>query len=309
MARIDRTGVDFRRLRYFLAVCDHGGFSRAAKAVGIAQPALTRQVQLLEQELGLPLFTRNGRSAVPSEAGQSLQAEVRRHIEGLDAVVGRLRRDFAAEPLRVSLGICPTIAPLFLVPVQDALRGQPGSPALQVIEAYSGDLRSLMRAGQLDLALSYAPSDAEGLTATPLLTERLVLAGGATDLPDRVALPELARLKLILPSRIHALRRIIDTACAARGLSIVPALELDSLGAVKALIADPAAGYATILPLHSVLREAQAGAFALRLINDTAMQRTIALLVPAAAPDPHPLLLDEIARRAAALRASLQQVS
>ncbi len=264
---------------------------------------------MLEQELGLPLFTRNGRSAVPSEAGQSLQAEVRRHIEGLDAVVGRLRRDFAAAPLRVTLGICPTIAPLFLDPVQDALRGQPGSPALQVIEAYSGDLRSLMRAGQLDLALTYAPpAEAEDVRATPLLSERLVLAGGLAGLPDRMTVPDLARLKLILPSRIHALRRIIDATCAARGLTLVPALELDSLGAVKAMIADPAAGYATILPLHSVLREAEAGAFALRLIDDPGMLRTIALLVPAAAPDPHPLLLDEITRQAAALRATLTAV-
>ncbi len=68
MARIDSTGVDIRRLKYFVAVCDHGGFSRAAGAVGIAQPALTRQMQILEQELGVELFTRNGRNAVPSAA-------------------------------------------------------------------------------------------------------------------------------------------------------------------------------------------------------------------------------------------------
>jgi len=53
--------IDVKRLRYFVAVCQHGGFSHAANVIGVAQPALTRQVQLLERELGLKLITRDGR--------------------------------------------------------------------------------------------------------------------------------------------------------------------------------------------------------------------------------------------------------
>ena len=58
MGRLEKHGVDIRRLRYFVAVCDHGGFSKAAPVIGIAQPALTRQGQLPEHELGIELFTR-----------------------------------------------------------------------------------------------------------------------------------------------------------------------------------------------------------------------------------------------------------
>ena len=78
MARINRAGVDMRRLRCFFAVCEHGGFSRAADAIGIAQPALNRQVQLLKQEIEAAPFARNGRSAVPTEAGQLLMRARRR---------------------------------------------------------------------------------------------------------------------------------------------------------------------------------------------------------------------------------------
>ena len=308
MARIDRAGVDMRRLRYFLAVCEHGGFSKAAGAIGIAQPALTRQVQLLKQEIGIELFTRNGRSAVPTEAGQVLMAEARAHLQSLDLLVDRMRRDFAGGPARVSLGICPTIAPLFLDHIHDVLKASPGNPTLSVIEAYSGDLRSLMGAGQLDLALSYSPSDGAGVRTTPLLSERLVVAsravaGGAMSLPD------VAAMKLILPSRIHQLRRIIDRVCAAQGLTLTPALELDSLAAVKAMLSGDAGDFATILPYHAVAGDAAQGLFALHFIDDPDMVRTIALLRPAAPVRGLPEgLADHIVTHAGKIRRTMEAV-
>lgn len=309
MARIDRTGVDIRRLRYFLAVCDHGGFSRAALAVGIAQPALTRQMQLLEQELGVELFTRNGRSATPSEAGQMLLDKVRGHLDGLDSVVDRLRQEFAAAPVQLTLGICPTIAPLFLEPLREVTRALPGPPALKVIEAYSGDLRSLMLAGRLDFALSYATGASDGVSETPLATENLVLAARSLPKGVSVALAEVAGLRLILPSRIHQLRRIIDATFAARSLALVPALELDSLTAVKAMISDDSGGYATILPRNSVANDAADGRFALSAIDDPGMVRTIALLRPPGAYRALPLaLLECISKEADRLRAPTEAV-
>ncbi|MBC7737427.1 MAG: LysR family transcriptional regulator [Candidatus Saccharibacteria bacterium] len=97
-----------RRLRYFLTVCDHGGFSRATAAVGAAQPALTRQIQLLELALGVELVICIGRNARPSQAGQTLLTEARPHLEGLDHLVACIRRDFTQAPIRVSLRICPS---------------------------------------------------------------------------------------------------------------------------------------------------------------------------------------------------------
>lgn len=307
MARIDGTGVDLRRLRYFLAVCEHGGFSRAAAVIGIAQPALTRQMQLLEQDLGVALFTRNGRSAVPSEAGQMLLAEARGPLGSLDQLVGRLRRDFAGGPARIVLGVCPTIAPLFLEDVIEVLRHSPGNPTLSVIEAYSGDLRVMMRAGRLDLALSYDPGPDPELRSAPLVTERLVVATRTASLSNRLSPRDLARLRLILPSRIHQLRRIIDAVCDRHHLRLTPALELDSLGAVKAMLAEEDGGFATILPLHSVTSEAAAGRLVLRPIDDPGMVRTIALVQPAETARPLPPgLADALTARAREIRATLE---
>ena len=76
---VENISIDVKRLRYFIAVCNHGGFSHAANVIGVAQPALTRQIKLLEQELGLTLITRNGRGAGPTEEGRFLLARSIEH--------------------------------------------------------------------------------------------------------------------------------------------------------------------------------------------------------------------------------------
>lgn len=311
MGRIEKPGIDIRRLRYFLAVCDHGGFSRAAVAIGVAQPALTRQIQLLEQELGVELVTRNGRNALPSEAGLALVAEARLHLHGLDQLVDRIRRNFSEGPTRVSLGICPSIAPLFLDRVTESLRQSGSNIELTVIEAYSGDLRNLMASGGLNLAISYRPVGEATPRAIDLLTERLVLVTS-----DRVANPASLSLaeafckKLILPTAIHQLRRIVEWVAAARGLTLTPSLELDSLSAVKAMLDDPGRGLSTILPYHSVCEDAAKGRFQLRLIDDPDMVRTIALLQPNEGARHIPVdLKDQILARAAEIRATLEAVA
>ena len=308
MGRLEKPGVDIRRLRYFVAVCDHGGFSKAAPVIGIAQPALTRQVQLLEQELGIALFTRNGRSAVPTEAGVALMNGARLHLESFDRLIGQVQRDFGAGPAHICLGICPTIAPLFLGPLQEALRQSAPSLILTVIEAYSGDLRNLMECGRLHLALSYSPSDQAGLDVTDLLSEKLVVAGlGPATGP--LSLQDIARQRLILPSVHHQLRRIIDAVAAARGTPLVPVLELDSLNAVKAMLDGTSGDFATILPYHSVAADAAGGRFAIHMIDDPGMVRTIALLRPCCAKQPlHEVLTEAIFSRAKDIRASLEAV-
>jgi len=304
MNRAHRGQVDMRRLRYFVAVCDHGGFSRAAQAIGVAQPALTRQIQTLEHELGHPLFARNGRNAVPTEVGAFLLRHARIHLDGLDEVVDRLRRAYDAAPEPVTMGICPTIAPLFLGPLQGAL--QACAPGLSVIEAYSGDLRTLMQAGRIDVSLSYFPSDTSGLLVERLLSERLVLVTRETARKGPLPLVDLRDFRLILTTRVHQLRRIIDDAAARRGVTLVPAVELDSLSSVKQLLADARGGLATILPERSVAAEVAAGELMVCLLSDPLMVRDIALIRPAVPTRPLPEALTEIiAAQAAVLRGDM----
>jgi len=274
--------IDVKRLRYFIAVCKHGGFSHAASVIGVAQPALTRQVQLLERELGLKLITRTGRGAAPTEEGRFLLARSIEYLDGLDNLLLELKQRSSQMSGQAVVGICPTISPFFLDDLRSYVAVNSPDLSLSVVEAYSGDLKNLINSDRLDLALTYKPSGSLGSGHIKLFSERLVLVSGFR--PDAARrsykLNELEGLKLILPSRIHELRLIIDTVCKRRGLLLRPDLELDSLEAVKAFLKRQL-HFFTILPAHSVHKEVESGCFSQYTIDDPDMLRTISIVTPA----------------------------
>jgi DNA-binding transcriptional LysR family regulator len=274
--------IDVKRLRYFIAVCRHGGFSHAASVIGVAQPTLTRQIQLLEQELGVKLITRNGRGAEPTEEGRFLLVRSAKYLDGLDNMVRELKQRFSQVSGQAVLGICPTISPFFLDDLKSYLAANSPDLSLSVIEAYSGDLKNLMNGNRLDLALTYKPSNSTGGEHVELFSEKLVLTSGfQPDAPQRsYPLSELEGLKLILPSRIHELRLIIDAACKRKGVLLRPDLELDSLDAVKALLVKRPLHYFTILPAYSVREEVEGRQFSQYAIDDPGMLRTISVVIP-----------------------------
>ena len=302
-------GTDIGRLRYFVAACDYGGFSKAAIGLGVAQPAITRHVRLLEEDLGVSLFTRNGRDAVPTEAGVYLLREARPHLDRLDSLVDTMRREFNRPSGDVRLGVCPSIAPLFLdqnkARILDALEVH----RLRVVEAYSGELRSLMATGNIDLALTYSQTADDSLDVKDLVSERLAVA--ARKMPSERALrfQDLTKLTLILPSKRHQLRRIIDAVAKVRRIELVPAVELDSIPAVMTMLDDEERDFATILPFHSVAEAAADGRIAIRQIDDPAMVRTIALALPKPGGGPVPRrLVESIVARAEVIKSTMEAV-
>jgi len=303
-------GIDLRRLRYFIAVCEHGGFSRASQSIGVAQPSLTRQIKLLEKELGISLINRSGRGAEPTAEGRFLLSQSRLHIDGLDDAVREMRQRSNGVKGEISLGICPTIASLFLEDIRSFIAAHYQGVTLNVVEAYSGDLASLMRGGRLDAALTYRPISPEGLDILDLFSERLVLvtsySGAKPEAP--LQLGDISQLKLILPSEIHELRRIIDRVYRSRDIPLKPELELDSLGAVKAVIADKSTHYATILPRSSVAHELSQNVLSAAPIADRDMTRTIAVVRPWDSGPQHDVLsvlINEVCRLAQRMKKSL----
>jgi DNA-binding transcriptional LysR family regulator len=94
--------VELRHLRYFVAVAEHGGFTRAAAALRVAQPPVSRQIAQLEAELGVILFVRSGRTISLTEAGERFLEDTRRILDDVDRSVARVRGiAAAASTLRV----------------------------------------------------------------------------------------------------------------------------------------------------------------------------------------------------------------
>ncbi|MGE4244993.1 MAG: LysR family transcriptional regulator [Parvibaculaceae bacterium] len=306
---MEKAGIDLRRLRYFIAVCEHGGFSRASNSIGVAQPALTRQVKLLEKEIGLPLVNRTGRGAEPTEDGRFLLTRSRQHLDELDEVVRKLKYRSSALNGHFVLGVCPTIAPFFVADLTAYVRDNHPNFSLSVIEAYSGDLKNMMRRNKLDLSLTYRSAVPKGLESIELFSERLVLVTGYAkeNVRSSRTLSEVSRMRLVLPSGIHELRRIIDEVSGRRRIPLRAELELDSLEAVKALIADKPMQYFTILPCHSIRRELDGKLLSSFDIDDLDMQRTIAAVFPRNGRNVHAatLLVNRVRQQSTQLRARL----
>lgn len=274
--------VDLRRLSYFVAVCDHGGISMAAAAMGMAQPALTRQIQLLEKELNLKLFKRAGRGAEPTDVARTLLSRIKPSLQSIETSLLDVQHEVPSTKGQIVLGICPTIAPLFLPELRAFLSENNPELSLSVIEAFSGDSRSMLDGEKLDLALTYRSPAENAFTRVELFSERLVLVSRYRHDHDSrdLALGQLETLRLVLPSRSHELRRIIDSVCKRKGIYLRPELELDSLDALTSMVKSTPHHFRTILPVLALQADVQARELSCASFDTAEMSRTICVELP-----------------------------
>ena len=241
--------MNLRDLRYLLAVAEHAHFGRAAQACGVSQPTLSVQLRKLEEQLGIALFERGGKTVAPTDACERLLGHARAAVAGAEAIFA-VARDLH-DPLsgRFRLGLIPTLAPYLLplvfAPLRDAL------PMLEIEpwEDQTDALLERLRAHELDAVLLATEADSPDLASRKLFDEPFLaalppdhpLAGRAT-----VAEADLARDILLLADG-HCLR---DQALAACGQGGAPAgLRGGALRAASlpTLLNMVAAGYGTTL--------------------------------------------------------------
>lgn len=292
--------MDLKRLRTFLMVAESGSLSRASDRLRIAQPALSRQIRMLEDELGFQLFIRSGRGMTLTGRGALLLERVSGLIEQLEATVDDVR-SLPDEPTgRVTLGLIPTVS--FVVAGRIAVRAARELPqvSLRLVEGYAGHLIDWLHRGEIDLAVLYGPAADLHLRLTDLMFEELVLVGPADDGAGEAALPvaALAGRDLILPSHPHGLRIVVENAAAKAGVAINVRFEADSFHALKEMVA---AGLGhTVLPLSAFYREQTEGVFRLTRLTKPKVARQLVLALPsgrmetAATGAVHRLILDEI---------------
>src|SRR5215470_11780193 len=167
--------MDLTRLRYFAAVAEAGSFSRAAAALHLTQPSLSRQVQLLERELGQRLLERHGRGVVPTEAGTALLA----HARAIQELAQRARSDMADRQQnprgRLTIGLPPRVAHVITADLVERFHARYPEAGVTVMEDLSLRLREWLVAGRADLAILFDPSPSPQLHLETLLREPLVL--------------------------------------------------------------------------------------------------------------------------------------
>jgi LysR family transcriptional regulator, nitrogen assimilation regulatory protein len=280
--------MDLKQLEYFVCVAELGSFTRASILLNVAQPALSRQVRLLEVELRQHLLIRHGRGVTMTEAGSLLLSHGRgilRQVERAREELGRIGGALAG---RVTLGLPPSIARLMTVSLIRECHNRLPNAIVSITEGLSISIREALMRGRLDIALLYNPTPDKDMEITPLLEEDLFLIaprsaqGSTSRLFEPISLRDVAKLPLIIPSLPNALRMLVETQMAFIGVKPNIAFEIDGVAAILELVAD-VAGHA-ILPKHAVATSGKADNFVVRPIIEPRITSLLAIAISAHRP-------------------------
>jgi LysR family nitrogen assimilation transcriptional regulator len=276
--------MDLKQLAYFVRVAELGSFTRAATALGIAQPALSRQVRLLEVELRQNLLVRNGRGATPTDAGKLLLAHGRgilHQVERAKEELGRVRGALAG---RVAIGLPTSVAKVMTVPLTREFRQRLPDASLSISEGLSASMLEGLLTGRLDLAVLYNATPSPDIELTPLVEEDLYLMQppGTPAPADGVTLRELSALPLVIPSRPNAIRMLVETELANIGCRPHIALEIDGVSAILDLVADGAGN--AVLSRNAASTSAHADSLVLSRVHSPRLRTRLSVAISAQRP-------------------------
>lgn len=253
--------MDLRQLTALVTVAEVGSVTKAAARLQIVQPAVTRQIRLLETELGHQLFERSRHGMTLTAEGRVLVEYAKRALREIDHAKEELRRDASPESIAggVSVGLLESTLAMVAGPLATTVRRRFPGVELRVVTAYSGHLQEWLEAGDLDLSLLYNMSPVPSLQIVPLLEEQLWVVGPPSaelDPEDPPLWEQICGRPLVLPTRGHGLRTMFDREVPA-GLSARPAIETNSMLLQKEFVR---AGFGwTILPAGGVALDIEAG--------------------------------------------------
>lgn len=273
--------MDLKQLKALVTVAESGSVTRAAELLHLVQPAVTRQIRALEEELGVPLFERTRQGMRATEAGATMVERARRALDELERARAEIRPEPGMVTGIVTVGLLTSATDLLVEPLVSSVRASQPGIQLRLVTAYSGHLRAWLDAGDLDMTLLYDVASTPSLNGIPLVRERLwVVAPRAVGLsPERpVAFAEAAAHPIVMPAAGHGLRALVDTAASRAGTDLQVAVETNDMVLQKQLVRG---GHGwTILPGVAVAADVQAGLLSAAPLREPHMSRGITLALP-----------------------------
>jgi DNA-binding transcriptional LysR family regulator len=272
-------------LRIFYETVRLGSIRKAGLELGLASSSVSRQIALLERQIGTQLFTRTARGMEVNHAGE-LVAEFARTVvldydalkEDIDDYHGGRRAHLRIATVESLVGAGPSAAiaefgRTFPRVTYELFR----MPSPQVVEA--------VLAADVDMGLTYAPEPNAKLRTLARISEPLLLlmpdtdgnGGGAAEQRSEVTLDALAGLRLALPSADFGMRRLIDQAAGHAGLAFETILESDSFETLRTFVAD--GGGATVLPSRALAGKDNSRISAFEIADERLETKTIDLVV------------------------------
>ncbi|WP_322045209.1 LysR substrate-binding domain-containing protein [Paraburkholderia sp. J67] len=273
--------MDIKQLRALLAVAETGSVTRAAQTLHIVQPAVSRQLKLLEEDIGTPMFERGRYGMALTEAGEILVDHARRALQELDRARAEIHPDDAQISGDVTIGLLPSAAGLLAGPLVSAVRDRYPAIRLRIAVGYAGHLQKWLDSGEVDAALLYNPKDTPATEIQVLLEETLCLIKPPSNEPDpahSVNFTDLAGQPMIMTSAPHGIRSLLEQACREANITFDVVAETNSMEVQKTLVAQ-GHGF-TVLPAIAVMDDVARGQLRTVELRHPRLLRRIVLALP-----------------------------
>lgn len=274
--------IDVRKLRYFATVAEFSNFTRAAEFLGVAQPALSRQVQQLEQEFGLELFLRRGRQVSLTDAGKALLRHAHTIDRDFEQLIDDMRIRKGSPTGRVVIGLTPTLAETLIPDLARRVADEYPKLSLKIAEAVTPVLVEWVQSNKVDLALlSLSVMDVEdsypALSLELLNTEDMVVVekAGAGKVPRYYTLEQLRKKRLVMSDMLEM---VVKQKLGSANLGLDVLMEIDAVQAIRQMVINGQA--ASILPVSVVSNEIRRGRLSASAITANGVQRQIVLAHP-----------------------------
>jgi LysR family hydrogen peroxide-inducible transcriptional activator len=231
--------MEIHQLKYFVAIVETGGFSRAAERCNVSQPSLSQQIQKLERELGGRLFDRLGRGVVLTEAGQNLLPRARAILAELKEIEVGLADSIRAGHGRLAVGFIPTVAPYLLPGVLQNMAEKYPHAELSVHEDLTDNLLQDLVSGKLDVGIMSTPINNKHIRTEDLFSEPLLVASSRHHefAHAMIQVKELEAFPFIALSEVHCLGEQVHSFCYQQDVNLEIVCHTTQLSTVGSCVA------------------------------------------------------------------------
>lgn len=266
--------MDLRSIKYYVQIAELGSITRAAAHLGIAQPALSRHVRGLEDELGVQLLVRLPRGVRLTGAGRQFLDHCRRIMRELNRARDELRSSSEVPSGKVILGLSPTVGPLLLPGVVERVRRQCPQITLKIVEWFSTQLYDALLTGRVDVAVLTNAPPSRALKMTPLLSEPIVVLSPPQLRGMRrfYTLPELSKTPVVTS---EAIRHIVEEQISHSGWRLNVEAEIDAIEAIRRLLLRGIG--MSVMPVSTFHDDIRAGRISAYPVADANIHRILAL--------------------------------
>lgn len=267
--------MTLKQLRYLIAIAEAGSFSAAARRAYIAQPALSRQISLLESELEMQLLERQHDGIALTDAGRRLYEVARSVVQKLDSVKDELASTRGNPRGHVAISIPATVSALLLPEIIRRAAEKFPAISLTVCDGLTREGGQSIELGKVDFGVLPNAEELEHVIAEPIFTEDLYWVGpGSVDESGTpITLAEAAATRLVMAPRALHLRRRIEQAAMEAGVTLNVVFEQQSTPGIASLVRHGMAATICNWPPLAELYESTAA----RLIIEPRITRTISI--------------------------------